>query len=495
MFRIFCFLFCTLYGETLLDPQNYLAQVERNNQNISSYEEQENSYFTQSIRGSLNFVPFFKTSAQAIVTQQPQLVPYFPIFLNHANLINQTYKASVEQKTDFGLEWELGTSSNFFKLITHPSNLNNILLNVSLDLPIETFISKTVSELGSLIPPISTWSSTQGLALKQHLWKNGFGKSDRAKARQVEHHFRSLAYQERYKLQKALIDAEKNYWQLTIARALVNIRKEILDESNILLSYIERKKGNFIASEAEMLQARSIAMYAQVEYKKAVENETAVALSFNSLRGISSSSVEEQLLALTPEMISSYAPKFKGERNDLLAQREEIESEKEQNIIDVNDLLPECNIKGFVGAQGNASDLGRSLNNSVTHPSWQGSILFELVIPLSPVKIRSVIRSYKRSSFSLDQNLRRMEFEHNQEWDRLQVSLKDNEKMLKILFDYGRIQRDRYENQKVDFERGLTSFFNVTSAAADYQNTKIELLDVFQKITNIILDMRLYETR
>lgn len=487
-----------LHSSEFLDSSTYLQQVTQNNQDILASDKLQYSYLDQAEEGALLFSPKFVSKALAGFTQQPQLLPGFPLFLNHATLIGEEYKVEFNQNTNFGLDWSLGVESHLFQLKS--SGSQPFAVQFPFNLINSAFPGGIQSEAAAQITPSSvisstpTWSTVQGVSFKQHLWKNGFGARIRAEANHLKHKALSQSYQEGYKFQSSLVQAENIYWQYVIAKAVKELREEMVKESEQLLAFIEQRKNAFLVLESEVEKARSIYISYRVDYERAKEDVTAMALSFNSLRGISVDTVKEELSPISYEVVDARSPRKKGMRKDLLAKKEEIESELAKNRMAIEDLLPDFNISGFVGFQGNASNFPNSFSNSITNPAFSANIVISLSIPLSPFKISSLKSAYRSKAYSLDMNYKRACFEHYQEWDKLQIRLKEKKNLLALLIEQAEIEKEKFEAVRLDFERGLDVYDSVDSAQKNYLKAKILILQTFQNIIEIILNLSLYET-
>lgn len=484
----YCFILltCRLIAQQVLDVETYVEQVTNNNDDYIAAEEMQKNYFIQSQEGSLLFTPRFISSISAELKQDPQFIPYFPIFFKGINLINEEYKVGFEQQTPIGLNWELSSVASLFEVTLNSSKSSFLGLIDSLPAPHTLF---------NIAPfhPLQTWSVVQGLTVKQHLWKNGFGAKTRAKAKHAKHGALAQGYLEKFKLQRAKIQAASVYWQLVIARALKEIRMESLDQAEKLMAYMEMKKKESLILESEVYQARSILNSSLLEVQKADEVVSGASLSFNSLRGVSSPQVKEVLHPLTSSIIETLVPQHRGQRNDLKAHYEMLKNQEAQNEMAIQDILPEFDVFGSLGLQGTSRQFNDSLDMSVNKPSINAAILVKLSIPLAPTKISSIKRAYESSSRSARLNYERQSFEHNQEWSRLKTRLDENLRLLKFLVENSIVQKDKFENAQSEYSRGLTTFFTVTSAQSDYQSSKIVILQTFQTLIEIILNLSLYE--
>ena len=69
----------------------------------------------------------------------------------------------------------------------------------------------------------------------------------------------------------------------------------------------------------------------------------------------------------------------------------------------------------------------------------------------------------------------------------------ENKKLLQLLFESAELQRQKFENTKSDYELGLSTFFAVTSAETDYQGAKIAILQTFEVMLDLLLNLGLYK--
>lgn len=492
---LLCIVFPVFPQSNFLTVSGYLKQVYESNKYYVASTGLYKSYKDQSLEGDYLFSPKFISSAQAGFTQNPQLIPNFPLFLGNANLLGESYSVGVQQETSIGLLWQFSSATNRSQLKTIPSNqLTEVFpIEVIPPLPPYEFFGIVNVSPASLFSQQPTWSTIQEITVKQYLWKNAFGQGTRAKAKQLKHEALSKSYDELSKIQQMRINTESIYWQLVISRALTEIRKEIFEESERLLQFMEKMKSESLSLESEVYQARSIFIASRLDYRKTGEKEVSAALQFNSLRGISSPEVKEDLFPLSPEIIDLLMPRTKGIKSNLQANKERIESQKAQNLILMQDILPDCYISASFGLQGSAPIFGDSFSQSVSKPYYQGAIQLNLSIPLSPFKMGTIKRSFKNNSRSLDLEYQRMKFEHDQEWDRLHVRLREQRELLALLNENLDIQKAKYENAKLEYGNGLISFFTVTASQSDYQDAKISILQTYQIIIDILLNLSLYE--
>ncbi len=454
-------------SEAFLDVETYLEQVYSNNEEFIATEEMRQNYLVRTKEGSLLFAPRLISTVMRSHKENPQFIPYFPIFLIGSDLFGREYTVGVEQETQLGLQWRAESSTVESKVVATLPNFGLSSTNIN-------------------------WSVTQSLSFKQPLWKNAFGKRTRAKARLAEYAALSHANAEAFKLKNAQSKAESIYWRLVLARALTQVRCESLQQAEKLLAFVENKRSESLVMESDVLQARSVLNINRIDYQKARESETAIALQFNGLRGVASSEVCENLVTLSGDLIDLMTPKEKGTRADLKSNEAAFKGQEAENLISQQDLSPDFDFIAQVGYTGNSNKFGTSFEQSFQHPAKSTLIMFRLTFPLS-FKAGSVKRAYRRSTNSARMNLERMKFEHDQQWAEFNARLNENKKLLQLLFESAELQREKFENTKSDYELGLSTFFAVTSAESDYQGAKIAILQTFQVMLDLLLNLGLYK--
>ncbi|MBM3183706.1 MAG: hypothetical protein FJZ64_00145, partial [Chlamydiae bacterium] len=179
-------------------------------------------------------------------------------------------------------------------------------------------------------------------------------------------------------------------------------------------------------------------------------------------------------------------------RSDLKAQREMVQSQAASNAISVQNLLPQFDITGIIGLQGVGTDFGRSFNRSFSNPELGVAVIMQLNIPLSPYKMSNIRRAYKSNTHSAKLNFERQKFEQDQEWKRLTTRLEENLQLLGFLYKNEEVQKAKFENAESEYSRGLNTVFVVTGAQNDYQSSKIVILQTFQTLIEILLNLSLY---
>jgi outer membrane protein TolC len=169
-----------------------------------------------------------------------------------------------------------------------------------------------------------------------------------------------------------------------------------------------------------------------------------------------------------------------------------LKAQEAQNIVAINDLMPDLDLTASYGITGNSPHFHQSLDLSFNKPATSSAVMVKLTFPLSPVKINAVKRAYRNSSRASRLNYDRMKFQHDQQWDDLMVRLEENLKLLQLLKENLEVQRCKFENAELEYARGLSTFFVVTNAQNDYQSSKIAILQTFDTLLNILLNLGMY---
>ncbi len=466
-----------LWGE--LDVSGYVAQVLHNNQDFVAMQKNRSAYNAISDEGMLIFCPQLKGEYSSEFAQDPQLIPYFPTFLSGADLINRNYLVKLEQNTPIGLDVALQSTAHFFEV-------KFFQFTPQQQQQFSTFGLKQVNY---------TWQVTQSVRAKQHLWKNGFGRQARARARHSKSSALAQSFLENYQLQQQIVAVENVYWQLVLAKEATSIRKESVHYAQKLLDHTLQKKRESLALESEVYTAKSILNTNLLEQDRAEDAEVALSLTFNSLRGISSPEVSESLVPLSLSILQKMIPTCMGIRGDLRVHEEDCKAKEAENEISIDDLLPDLNVSAFVGFTGTSPYLHSSFDMSWQNPAPSAGVVVELSFPLAPFKIRSVIRGYKNKTQAAKLGLKRARFLHDQQWTEYMDRLEQKKKILERLYESASLQKEKLDNAHLEYERGLNTFFDIMSAYNDYETSKISILNTCQVMLDILLNLSLYEER
>gem|GEM_PF-4529249 len=472
----FGFLFFTsnLHAETYLSVSSYLDQVVKANDHYLALDEDRSAYMNLSLKGDLLFTPELVSSVSYSTSEAPQFVPYFPIFFEDATLINNDYQIGLKQRTPIGLEFEAKTQLNRFDFESAS--------------PIEEIFLDLFTDASSKI-----WRINQIISARQHFWKDGFGKKHRSLAKEAESGALAEAHKSSFELDREIVKAKNIYWQLRLSRDAKNLRKETFQSAVKLLEHTQKKVKESLATESELFAAKSVYNNSKLAYEKSKDQEVVTAVAFNKMRGTSSSVVTEALTPLSLPVIEKMIPKERGVRGDLLAQKEYMRMQEAKNEVEVQDLLPTLDLSGFVTFSGTDEGFSDSVHESWSKPAISGGVQLEFNVPLS-FDIFKVIRGHRYKSNAARLKFNRMEFQHDQEHDELMTRLNNKKEELELLIDNIRLQKEKYQNAKKNYDLGMASFFDMMTAENDYQTSRLAKVQTQEIMVELLLNLSLYKT-
>ncbi len=469
---------CHLLHCEILEISQYLDEVFEKNEELKSSKNLQESSLVIAKESNLLYYPRLNSSANEALTQNPQFIPGFPLYLKNITLLGQDYKVGINQDTPVGLRWEVKSEYIFSK--------------INYDKTLPSFFETIISSLN--LPKAQNWNVTQGISVTQNFWKNGFGRGTRAIVAKNRYQSLSRSYQEGFHLDQAKVQIERTYWQLVIARELKKIRLESLQQAKNLFAYIETKKEKELVLESDVYQAQTILNASRLNYQKAAESEKFAAISFNALRYIASSNVPEKLLPLSSDILQTRIPKEKGSTKDILAQHATMKYYEAENQLEIEDLRPNLDLSASFGLTGSQTEFEKSVNMSWHTPYKSATLMVKFDFPLAPFKVSKTIRALRQRNRAIRLHYEDAKFQQEQNFAELHSRLQENFQTLKLIIEDQVFQKKKYENAKDEYDKGLSTFFVVTNAFQDYLSNKILLLQNFEMILDLLINLQLYNT-
>ncbi len=463
-----------LYGENYLSVSSYLDQVRKANIHYHALDEDRSAFMNLSLQGDLLFTPELVSSVSYSTSENPQFIPYFPIFLEGGTLVNNDYQIGLKQRTPIGLEFEAKTQFN--------------KIDFESTSPFETIFLDLFTDKSSEI-----WRTNQVISARQHFWKDGFGKKHRSLAKEARSGALAEAYKTSFELDREIVKAKNLYWQLRLSRDAKNLRKETFQSAEKLLAHTQKKVKESLATESELFAAKSVYNNSKLAYEKSKDQEVIAAVTFNKMRGISSVKVPETLTSLSLPIIENMIPKERGKREDLLAQHEYMLMQEAKNEVAVQDLLPKLDLSGFVTFSGTDENFNDSVHESWSKPTFSGGVQLEFNIPLS-FDLYKVIRGHRYKSNAARLKYERMEFQHDQEHDELMTRFNNKKEELELLVENILLQEKKYLNAKKNYDLGMGSFFDMMSAENDYQTSRLAKVQTYGVLIELLLNLSLYKS-
>src|SRR5690606_19469532 len=136
------------------------------------------------------------------------------------------------------------------------------------------------------------------------------------------------SYGQKFKAKATMAQAESAYWALSLARERVRLSEENLSRAEKIRSWNASRARMELVDRSDVLQSDAAVLARKLELASARDEMEAAARAFNTLRGLDSAKVTEDLAEVTVDVIESIEiPERAGEREDVLAAEAQLEAQ------------------------------------------------------------------------------------------------------------------------------------------------------------------------
>ncbi len=236
-----------------LTLDEYLAQVQQNNDAVKGAVKGEEAKSLRKNEGGLLFKPSFFLSGEHSDDKRMTLATAF----QGNRTIRNTYRAGL---------------SNTFETGTQASLSYNIY---------RTEIMGT--QPGFVPRPIFT-DVAPLFELTQSLWKNWLGKETKSKVEIQNSQNEAARLTDQYNYKQLMVQAENTYWKLYFTQSRLKVQEESLARTKKIRDWNYDRFKNNLVDEADYLQADANYQGFEVDYQTALAEIDAAKREFNSIR-------------------------------------------------------------------------------------------------------------------------------------------------------------------------------------------------------------------
>jgi outer membrane protein TolC len=354
-----------------------------------------------------------------------------------------TYSLGVQQTTDFGLTGQLG-----YTITQIDTNL--------------------VPPAGIPIPADYTIATPQ-LTLTQSLFRNWLGGEVQANKEVLQANALATKYDQSFAQTQILAQAETAYWRLALAREGVQASKEVLELTERSQRWSANRQRLALTDRADLLQSNAALLARQLDLQVSIDEERAAARAFNTVRGVSSDVVAENLNSFDPGLMSTLQiPKRVEFRDDVKA------AEARKRLAQANAKLgrarntPIVNLTGTLGLNGLDAETSPAVRESFKDDFPNYAIGVQANIPLDFGTVSDNREGYKREEVAENVAYQRRVFEQERLWNDLTNQFQEANRRYKIAAEMEKAQREKVTYERGRHGRGRTTLYNVILFETDF---------------------------
>ncbi|NTV52650.1 MAG: TolC family protein, partial [Candidatus Firestonebacteria bacterium] len=296
---------------------------------------------------------------------------------------------------------------------------------------------------------------------------------DKAKAGVV-----SGKYQQFFRRQQILLNAQLTYWNLVLAQEVVAFRKVSRDRTEKLLRWNENRVGLDLADPADLFQAQAAFKSRQLSLQLAQEDEVKAQRKFNEMLGNSVTVVSGDLEKLA-DKIDKYsdvaALTHSGDRADVLAARAAYRNAELAERETYFRSMPELSLSALYSLHGLSLSSSDAWNQVTGSDKPTTTITLSAAIPLDYWTLNKVQEGYHRDYAAAQAQLEKAELTSRNQWGELSQTWTDVKSRLALAEEIKGIQEKRLANEQKRFQRGRSTTFSVLTAENDLDDATLNV--------------------
>lgn len=445
-----------------LSLNDYLAQVQDKNQGVLAQKLVAEATLEREEEGRLIFRPSIFASAQSIMDKKPVANPATQGDRTDTNLAT----VGLAQNFNFGLQGQLSY----------------------------TLYHTKIFNAGTTFVPLADFNDGSAkIELSQSLWRNWNGKEYKAQADLIDAQARVSKHVANFAVYSTLASAESIYWSLSQTRKVIKVQQDNLTRAQQIRSWNQRRADTGLSERSDFLQADSNLKLREYELKSAIQQQNLLQRTFNSMRGIDSNVVSEELDAVVVENLKSLTPPPKAElREDTKAALEQQNLAKANAALAIERNKPKFEIFGSYAFNGRDPERTEAISNSFSNDHATRAIGLRFNAPLDFGTTKSAIDSYKKEQMAAEYNYQRKVFDQDREYNDLLTQFEDAKVRLDLTEKIASTQRVKTNNERNRLNNGRTTTFQVLSFELDSAQADILKIQTETDLLNIYAQLKIF---
>ena len=439
--------------------EGYLSEVRRQNWTYQGSVEQKIGSAGRRREADLLFSPSLYSSIQVKDDKKPSDLPV----MSYDKIETRNYSVGISQLTRFGMSTKLYYAMDYSHYLMP-------------DQPMSGY-----------------YAARPVLEITQPLWRNGFGRSDRSNEEAVKAQSESEAWNAESNRQNLLVDAEMAYWDLAIARELVQIQERSLHESDAIYEYVSRRARMNLTDQADVLQAKASLETKRLDLKAARDDEAVAKRAFNTYLNRSESE-EAPVLSSVPwkEMPSIETTKQPQTRADVLA----AEAQSKASVANARMLAekdkPSLDLYFSHASNGWDSGTASAVSDSFSwnRPTTTAGLTFS--IPLNYSAAKDALRGAQHEESAAQWTYRQKLLDQQQAWSDLLARLSDAKTRLELAFTIESAQKQKLDYEKQRLKEGRTTTYQVLLFEQDYSQAEYAKAKAAAQVLDLSARLKLY---
>lgn len=440
----------------------YLEDVKKNHDGYKASGAAADAALGKAADAEMAYAPNIFATIQSAVDKKEQV----PAAMRGEQTDYTSFQAGVSQLTRFG------TAAKLYYTTSHTN----------------------IKGAGKAFVPQPEWyEGGPTLEVTHPLWKNANGHSVAKSVKMQSTQAEITQLTEMLKKKYTLAESEGFYWRLVLARENVRTCRENLERAKKIIDWNRRRVSSELADKADLIQAQALGEVREIELTMALDEERAASHAFNAARGSATSEVKEELIKITPDLISKIpTPQRTGDREDLRAALKAVEmTELASDVVD-GKYDPAVDVFASGTLNGRKDSYSAALKDSqkAKHNTYAIGLKINAPIGAGPSSSLRAGLAKDREAAALSANRKR--FENDREWDDLNRKLNESKSRLTLTQKIEETQKRKLDAERDRQSKGRSTMFQVMQAETDYAASQLNVIRNKAEILGIIARMKTF---
>lgn len=333
------------------------------------------------------------------------------------------------------------------------------------------------------------------LELSQSLWRNWKGLENNAQADLIDAQAKASKHIANFQIQTTLATAESVYWSLSQTKKVVEVQQDNIKRAQYLRSWNSRRVNNGLSERSDFLQADSNLKLREYELQNALQQQNLLQRTFNSMRGVDSNIVSEELETIDIKGLKALTPPAKDDlREDTKAALQQQNLAKANAALAIERNKPTFEVFGSYAFNGRDNQRVDAISNSFTNDHSTSAIGVRFNTPLDFGTTNAAIDGYKKEQLAAEYNYQRKVFDQNKEYNDLLTRFEDAKFRLDLAEKISQAQKVKTTNERNRLTNGRTTTFQVLIFELDLAQADVLRIQTETDLLNIYAQLKVYST-
>jgi outer membrane protein TolC len=259
-----------------------------------------------------------------------------------------------------------------------------------------------------------------------------------------------------------------------------------------LKAWAKKRLDRALGEKSDYYQTKAAYELRELEYITAQQQEKSAARAYNSLRGIDSDVVTEELAPPKPPVFNKKEFSEKIWRDDVRAASKQSAAAKANSLLGKERNRPTLDIYGKYAWTGLDADKSTAMDESMSdnHPTYTVGVKF--VVPLAFGKANDVTSGYQKEALAADLSFKRKAQEQKRDYDDLISEIESANAKFKLAATLEESQRIKVQAERKRHNTGRTTFFQVLQFEQDYLESQLNKISTEAELHALLTQLQMY---